>query len=227
MTYEWLWQNCEMQGISQIHASKIWLNFQFEKVAFWCEYFCILKADLNLEDYDLRPSQDEDGDELADLQPEPDRPDQHSVQQHLQLHLHEEQVRLWPQHQINKLLQQIQELDIWCLFLQTAFMIKLSLLIVKCNHIGHFSLIVAPRNWVFGVLFCRLTAFMTHLSIVASVLTMAAIAGERLPSWFVTFWWSYLEENVIADTWSRRSHADLTFVNSITSSASGKLFMLS
>ena len=116
MTYEWLWQNCEMQGISQIHASKIWLNFQFEKVAFWCEYFCILKADLNLEDYDLRPSQDEDGDELADLQPEPDRPDQHSVQQHLQLHLHEEQVRLRPQHQINKLLEQIQELDIWCLF---------------------------------------------------------------------------------------------------------------
>ena len=38
----------------------------------------------------------------------------------------------------------------------------------------------APRNWIFGVLFCRLTAFMTHLSIVASVLTMAAIAGERL-----------------------------------------------
>ena len=37
-----------------------------------------------------------------------------------------------------------------------------------------------PRNWIFGVLFCRLTAFMTHLSIVASVLTMAAIAGERL-----------------------------------------------
>ena len=91
----------------------------------------------------------------------------------------------------------------------TAFMIKLSLHIVKCDHIGHFSLIVAPRNWVFGVLFCRLTAFMTHLSIVASVLTMAAIAGERLPSWFVTFWWNYLEENFLADTWSRRSHADL------------------
>ena len=35
------------------------------------------------------------------------------------------------------------------------------------------------RNWIFGVLFCRLTAFMTHLAIVASVLTMAAIAGER------------------------------------------------
>ena len=35
------------------------------------------------------------------------------------------------------------------------------------------------RDWVFGALFCRLTSFMTHLSIVASVLTMAAIAMER------------------------------------------------
>ena len=35
------------------------------------------------------------------------------------------------------------------------------------------------RNWIFGILFCRLSSFMTHLSIVASVLTMAAIAMER------------------------------------------------
>ena len=40
-----------------------------------------------------RQPQDEDGDELADLQPQPHRPDQHRVQQHLQLHLHEEQVK--------------------------------------------------------------------------------------------------------------------------------------
>ena len=40
-----------------------------------------------------RPSQDEDSDQLAHLQPEPDRPDQHCVQQHLQLYLHEEQVK--------------------------------------------------------------------------------------------------------------------------------------
>jgi hypothetical protein len=32
---------------------------------------------------------------------------------------------------------------------------------------------------MFGVVFCRVTTFMTHLSIVASVLTMAAIAVER------------------------------------------------
>ena len=48
---------------------------------------------LNDDNCNLRPSQDEDGDQPAYLQPEPDRPDQHSVQQHLQLHLHEEQVR--------------------------------------------------------------------------------------------------------------------------------------
>ena len=48
---------------------------------------------LNDDNCNLRPSQDEDSHQLADLQPEPDRPDQHSVQQHLQLHLHEEQVR--------------------------------------------------------------------------------------------------------------------------------------
>ena len=47
---------------------------------------------LNDDNCNLRPSQDEDSHQLADLQPEPDRPDQHSVQQHLQLHLHEEQV---------------------------------------------------------------------------------------------------------------------------------------
>ena len=35
------------------------------------------------------------------------------------------------------------------------------------------------RDWVFGPLFCRATTFMTHLSIVAAVLTMAAIALER------------------------------------------------
>ena len=32
---------------------------------------------------------------------------------------------------------------------------------------------------MFGPLFCRATTFMTHLSIVAAVLTMAAIALER------------------------------------------------
>ena len=37
-----------------------------------------------------RQPQDEDGDEPADLQPQPHRPDQHRLQQHLQLHLHEE-----------------------------------------------------------------------------------------------------------------------------------------
>ena len=51
------------------------------------------KNDLNDDNCNHRPSQDEDGDQPAYLQPEPDRPDQHSVQQHLQLHLYEEQVR--------------------------------------------------------------------------------------------------------------------------------------
>ena len=88
-----------------------------------------------------RQPQDEDGDELADLQPQPHRPDQHRLQQHLQLHLHEEQVKKSKYFEIE---------DPWCF-----------------------------RDWIFGLVFCRLTAFMTHLSIVASVLTMAAIAGER------------------------------------------------
>ena len=35
------------------------------------------------------------------------------------------------------------------------------------------------RDWVFGSYFCRVTAFMTHMSIVASVCLMAAIALER------------------------------------------------
>ena len=52
--------------------------------------------------------------------------------------------------------------------------------------------IVISRNWVFGVFFCRLTAFMTHLAIVASVLTMAAIAGERRSLWSGSWWrWSW------------------------------------
>ena len=106
-------------------------------------YVSQMHFNFNFEDPHNRPSQDEDGHQLAHLQPELDRPDQHSVQQHLQLHLHEEPVRF-------SLLQLMSYRD-------------------------------APRNWIFGVLFCRLTAFMTHLSIVASVLTMAAIAGERLP----------------------------------------------
>ena len=68
--------------------------------------------------YHNRPSQDEDGDQLAHLQPELDRPDQHSVQQHLQLHLHEEQVGVL-QHTIDELSQRTQELDLWCPVLQT------------------------------------------------------------------------------------------------------------
>ena len=39
----------------------------------------------------------------------------------------------------------------------------------------HFPL----RNWMFGLQFCKVTNFMDHLSIVASVLTMSAIALER------------------------------------------------
>ena len=35
------------------------------------------------------------------------------------------------------------------------------------------------RDWIFGSYFCRVTNFMTHMSIIASVLTMAAIAMER------------------------------------------------
>ena len=35
------------------------------------------------------------------------------------------------------------------------------------------------RDWIFGAYFCRVTNFMTHMSIVAGVLTMAAIAMER------------------------------------------------
>jgi hypothetical protein len=35
------------------------------------------------------------------------------------------------------------------------------------------------RDWMFGSYFCRVTNFMTHMSIIASVLTMAAIAMER------------------------------------------------
>ena len=45
--------------------------------------------------------------------------------------------------------------------------------------IEYNSLTFTFRNWIFGILFCRLSSFMTHLSIVASVLTMAAIAMER------------------------------------------------
>ena len=52
------------------------------------------------------------------------------------------------------------------------FNIGLSRSIRACYH-------YVARDWVFGALFCRMTSFMTHLSIVASVLTMAAIAMER------------------------------------------------
>merc|ERR1719270_2665606 len=35
------------------------------------------------------------------------------------------------------------------------------------------------KDWSFGAIFCRVTNFMTHMSIVAAVLTIAAIAVER------------------------------------------------
>ena len=35
------------------------------------------------------------------------------------------------------------------------------------------------RDWAFGSRFCRVTNFMSHLAVVASVLTMGVIALER------------------------------------------------
>ena len=41
------------------------------------------------------------------------------------------------------------------------------------------KILFSSRDWVFGAYFCRVTNFMTHMSIVAAVLTMSAIAVER------------------------------------------------
>ena len=35
------------------------------------------------------------------------------------------------------------------------------------------------RNWIFGWLFCKISNFISHLAIAASVTTMLAIACER------------------------------------------------
>ena len=35
------------------------------------------------------------------------------------------------------------------------------------------------RDWVFGLVFCKVSSFISHLAIAASVSTMLAIAVER------------------------------------------------